>query len=134
MIAQTLNFLFLFKAKNQKLVNNIDALTDLRNHSIIKESPDNENPKKRVNIVEKILHFNNKQKVKGLSLDLAHIAKISDHWHLKILTPQQMLQRLPIALAQVKAGKTSKNLLNKIRQIIYSFYHKKKKLLKKYII
>ena len=31
-----------------------------------------------------------------------------------------MLQRLPIALAQVKAGNTSENLLNEIRQIIYS--------------
>ena len=33
-----------------------------------------------------------------------------------------MLQRLPIALAQVKAGNTSQNLLNEIRQIIYSLY------------
>ena len=33
-----------------------------------------------------------------------------------------MLQRLPIALAQVKAGYTSENLLNEIRQIIYSLY------------
>ena len=41
---------------------------------------------------------------------------------LKILTPKQMLQRLPIALAQVKAGNTSENWLNKIRQIIYSLY------------
>ena len=39
---------------------------------------------------------------------------------LKILTPKQMLQRLPIALAQVKADNTSQNLLNEIRQIIYS--------------
>ena len=39
---------------------------------------------------------------------------------LKILTTKQMLQRLPIALAQVKAGNTSENLLNEIRQIIYS--------------
>ena len=39
---------------------------------------------------------------------------------LKILTPKQMLQRLPIALAQVKASNTSENLLNEIRQIIYS--------------
>ena len=37
---------------------------------------------------------------------------------LKILTSEQMLQRLPIALAQVKAGNTSENLLNEIRQII----------------
>ena len=33
-----------------------------------------------------------------------------------------MLQRLPIVLAQVKAVNTSENLLNKTRQIIYSFY------------
>ena len=41
---------------------------------------------------------------------------------LKILTPKQMLQILPIALAQVKAGNTSENLLNEIRQILYSLY------------
>ena len=41
---------------------------------------------------------------------------------LKILTPKQMLQRLPIALAQVKAGHDSKGLLNEIRQIVYSLY------------
>ena len=36
-----------------------------------------------------------------------------------------MLQRLPIALAQVKTGKTSENLLNEVRQIIYSWYQAK---------
>ena len=36
-----------------------------------------------------------------------------------------MLQRLPIALAQVKAGNNSENLLNEIRQIIYSLYQSK---------
>ena len=44
---------------------------------------------------------------------------------LKILTPKQMLQRLPIALAQVKAGNNSESLLNEIRQIVYSFYQSK---------
>ena len=44
---------------------------------------------------------------------------------LKILTPRQMLQRLPIALAQVKAGNNSENLLNEIRQIVYSLYQSK---------
>ena len=44
---------------------------------------------------------------------------------LKILTPKQMLQRLPITLAQVKAGNTSENLLNEIKQIIYSLYRAK---------
>ena len=44
---------------------------------------------------------------------------------LKILTPKQILQRLPIALAQVKADNNSENLLNEIRQIIYSLYQSK---------
>ena len=44
---------------------------------------------------------------------------------LKILTPKQILQRLPIALAQVKAGNNSENLLNEIRQIVYSLYQSK---------
>ena len=44
---------------------------------------------------------------------------------LMILTPKQMLQRLPIALAQVKAGSNSESLLNEIRQIVYSLYQSK---------
>ena len=51
----------------------------------------------------------------------------SDHRqsNLKILTPKQTLQRLPIVLAQVEAGNTPENLLNKIRQIVYSLYRAK---------
>ena len=41
---------------------------------------------------------------------------------LKILTPKQLLQRLPIAPAQVKAANNSENLLNEIRQVVYSLY------------
>ena len=44
---------------------------------------------------------------------------------LKILTPKQMLQRLPIALPQIKAGNNSDSLLNEIRQIVYSLYQSK---------
>ena len=44
---------------------------------------------------------------------------------LKILTPNQMLERLPIALAQIKAGNNSESLLNEIRQIVYSLYRSK---------
>ena len=44
---------------------------------------------------------------------------------LKILTPKQMLQILPVAIAQVKAGNISENLLNEIRQSIYSLYRAK---------
>ena len=49
---------------------------------------------------------------------------------LKIVTPKQMLQRLPIAYAQVKTGNNSEDLLNEIRQIVYSLY-KLKEITKK---
>ena len=45
---------------------------------------------------------------------------------LKILTPDQMLSRLPITLAQLKAGNNSEKLNNKIRKILYSLYRSKK--------
>ena len=48
-----------------------------------------------------------------------------DDSKLKTLTPRQIFQRLPTALAQVKAGNNSENLLNEIHQIIYSFYQSK---------
>ena len=44
---------------------------------------------------------------------------------LKILTPSQMLSRLPITLAQLKAGNNSEKLKNEIRQLLYSLYHSK---------
>ena len=44
---------------------------------------------------------------------------------LKILTPKQILQRLPIALAQINAGNNSQSLLNEIRQIVYFLYQSK---------
>ena len=55
---------------------------------------------------------------------------------INIVILKQMLQRLPIALAQVKAGNTSEKLLNKINQIIYFLYclYWVKKTAKKYII
>ena len=52
-----------------------------------------------------------------LALCLLELAK-----QLKILTVKQMLQRLPIALAQVEADNTSENLLNEIRLILHSLY------------
>ena len=45
---------------------------------------------------------------------------------LKILTPDQMLSRLPITLAQLKAGNNSQKLINEIRQLLYPLYHSKK--------
>ena len=67
--------------------------------------------KEIINIVEKILEFNRKeQSGEGL----------------KILTPNQMLSRLPITLAQLKAGNNSEKLKNKTRQLLYSLYRSKK--------
>ena len=94
-------------------------MIDLRNPIIIGAIPENENPNKIVNIVEKPLDVNKKQKGKRLALDFYRS-------QLKILSPKQMLQRLQIALPQVKAGNTSENLLNDIRQIIYSLHPEKK--------
>ena len=67
---------------------------------------------KILKIVEEILDFNNKQN---------QIGKV-----LKILTPSQMLSRLPISLAQLKAGNNSEILKNEIRQLLYSLYRSKK--------
>ena len=50
----------------------------------------------------------------------------------KILTSKKMLQRLPIALGQVRASNTSENLLNEIRQTIYSLYRAKEVTTKLY--
>ena len=44
---------------------------------------------------------------------------------LKILTPRQILSRLPITLAQLQAGNNSEKLKNEIRQLLYSLYRSK---------
>ena len=74
--------------------------------------------------------YNSKENVVKLHNNYAKI--ISEAMHkskhgtgLKILTPKQMLQRLPIAVAQVKTCNNSESLLNEIRQIIYSLYQSK---------
>ena len=56
----------------------------------------------------------------------------TDNSKLKILTPKKMLQRLSIAIAQVKAGNNSENLINEIRQFFYSLYQAKEITIKVY--
>ena len=69
-------------------------------------------PDKVLKIVEKIVIFNREnRKQQGLGL--------------KILTPNQILRRLPISLAQLKAGNNSEKLKNEIRQLLYSLYRSK---------
>ena len=64
-----------------------------------------------LNVVEHILYFNQIEQ-QGLGL--------------KTLTPNQMLSKLPITLAQLKAGNNSKKLTNEIRQLLYYLYRSKK--------
>ena len=112
--------------KNEKLVYNYNInkrLTDLRNNINRKEISENEIRKKVADIVEKILEFHKLQKGYGIPSDF-------DRTQLKILTPKKMFQRLPVALAQVKTGNASENLLNDIRKTIYSLSGIK--LLRKY--
>ena len=101
------------KEKNNELVNMINSgLKDLEEEikKMSEEEKRIEDPELIVEIVEKILKFN-KQNEEGQGL--------------KILTPNQMLSRLPIYLAQLKAGNNSKKLKNGIRQLLYSLYRSK---------
>ena len=61
----------------------------------------------------------------SMILEARKLAKEQEGTGLKILTPNQMLKRLPIALAQIKAGNNSESLLNEIGQIVYSLYRSK---------
>ena len=58
----------------------------------------------------------------SMILEAKKLSREQEGIGLKILTPNQMLKRLPIALAQIKTGNNSESLLNEIRQIIYSLY------------
>ena len=96
--------------KNNKSVNVIrSGLSDLKKEveNMGEEEKEIEQPDKMLKIVEEILEFN-KQNQSGKGL--------------KILTPNQMLSRLPISLAQLNAGNNSEELKNKIRQLLYSLY------------
>ena len=61
----------------------------------------------------------------SMILEAKRLAREQEGTGLKTLTPNQMLKRLPIVLAQVKAGNNSESLLNEIRQIVYSLYQSK---------
>ena len=61
----------------------------------------------------------------SIILEEKKLAREQEITGLKILTPNQMLKKLPIALAPIKAGNNSESLLNEIRQIVYSLYRSK---------
>ena len=110
----------LFQTEDEK--NNSELVEEIKNRwsklkdeikKMCKEEIKHERPNDILGIISEILDFNKEiQKQKGLGL--------------QILTPNQMLRRLPISLAQLKAGNNSEKLKNEIRQILYSLYRSKK--------
>ena len=110
----------LYETKNKNKNNELVELINFRWSNLkdeIEKMTENEikteKPHKILEIVKEILDFNKKnRKQQGLGL--------------KILTPNQMLSRLPITLAQLKAGNNSEKLKNEIRQILYSLCRSKK--------
>ena len=103
----------LFKIKDKK--NNNDFVEEIKNRwsklkdeieEISADEKNIEKPDKILEIVDDILNFNKQTQGKGLQM----------------LTPNQMLSRLPITLAQLKAGNNSEKLKNEIRQSLYSLY------------
>ena len=101
------------RKKNNELVSMINSgLKDLKEeiNKITEEEKEKEKPNKIVEIVREILKFN-KQNQEGEGI--------------KLLTPNQMLSRLPIYLAQLEAGNNSNKLKNEIRQLLYSLYRSK---------
>ena len=100
------------KKKKNKLVNVIKSeISDLKNEVeyMGEEEKQIEKPNDIIVVVKKILEFN-KQKQQGQLL--------------KILTPDQLLSRLPITLIQLKAGNNSKKLINEMH-VLYSLYRSK---------
>ena len=99
--------------KNQlvKLINS--GFKDLKEEikKMSKAEIEIEKPDEIVNIVGMILKFNEQNQQKGQGI--------------KILTPDQILNRLPITLAQLQAGNNSNKLKNEIRQLLYSLYRSK---------
>ena len=83
-----------------------------KTEKISKEETKNEKPDDTLGIVNEIFDFNKEIQKQGSDL--------------KIQTPNQMLTRLPISLAQLKEGNNSEKLKNQIRQVLYSLYRSKK--------
>ena len=104
-------------------------MTNEINEFIKKTKPKNDDKKQERRIVVKNLRnfLNAREMVFNGFRSKIFLAKSTgtgilntDNSKLEILTSKQMLKRLPIALAQGKAGNNSENVLNEMRQIIYS--------------
>ena len=90
------------------------GLGDLKEEieDVSEQEKETKNPNEIVNLVENILEFNRQQQGQGLQI----LGR----------TPSQMLSRLPISPAQLKAGNNSEKLQNEIRQLLFSLYRSKR--------
>ena len=111
----------LFKTKDKK--KNSEFLEEIKNRwnkskneieKMSKDKIENDKPNQILELVNEIFDFNKE------------IQKQKEDSGLKILTPNRMLSRLPITLAQLNAGNNSEKLKNEIRQSFYSLYRSKK--------
>ena len=101
------------KERNKVLVDvNNSGLKDFKKEieKMSKEEREIEKSGKIIEIFKEILKFNKQNE---------------EEQGLKILTPRQILSRLPITLAQLQAGNNSEKLKNEIRQLLYSLYRSK---------
>ena len=107
-----------YRSQNKDLLSQVEVLFDLREEILKKLS----NKGFTKNYYEDSIAERTKSRRQGSA------EKVGED--LKILTPNQMLSRLPISLAQLNAGSNSEIFKNEIRQILYSLY-RSKKLIKK---
>ena len=101
--------------KNNQLVNIIKSgLKDLNNeiNHMSETERENERVDKIIEVVERILAYIKQQQEESEE-------------GIKIITPNQMLSRLPISLTQLEAGNNSNKLKNEIKQLLYSLYRSK---------
>ena len=145
------------KIKDPNDIKNIDDINDIKKGKILLEEAKekqkdyynylnairrgNKGDNQRRTLTNINIHYNTRNSaIKfigdyiSIILEAKKLAKEQEGRGLKILIPNQMLKRLPIALAQIKAGNNSESLLNEIRQIVYSLYrskeHKNKNIIK----
>ena len=111
-----------------------EARTEQQNYleylNVIRKGNKNAKPRKTLANINMLYNARNDtikfiEDYGSMILEAKKLAREQEGTGLEISTKNQMLKRLPIALAQVKAGNNSESLLNEIRQIVYSLYRAK---------
>ena len=101
----------------------VEYILNFNNKTTSKNKDDRKNKKNILNSAKNLYH--GRELVINAFKSRLFPLKLTAGTELKVLTPKQMLQRSPIALAQVKSDNNSESLWNEIRQIVYSLYQSK---------